>query len=864
MLSIAALHDDAANYYCRDEKLGRDDYYLKGSEPPGVWYGGESLGLSGVVEKDDFANVREGKNPKTGKMLVGTGGHKNKHHAGWDFTFSAPKSVSIAYARAEGELKNKILEAHNEAVKEAMDYIKEDVLTAATRRVKTIDGKKVEFREQPKELVAAMFNHQTSRELDPQIHTHTVVANLAQRNDGTWGALKAKQAFEFKKAAGAAYRASLNYKLENELGIACEKDREFFRIKSVPKSLEEDFSKRRKQIEQAMNKAGVQGAKAAASKTLATRANKGELDHNLLETAWKNEMDRDGFTLEQFERSNEAQQTPHHHNTKQVDLISSSIEQLGEKESAFKKQQIAEKAFELSQGLKPLSESRKDLQKLEQHHGVVNLRDGHKAAYTSVEIQRVEKKMLETAVELSKSKPRSLDKYQADKQIAAYEQAHSTSRKKIALTEDQAKAVEFALHKSGRFTMVEGVAGAGKSFSMGAIRHVYEGQGYRVSGLAPTGKAAQNLEESGIKCQTIHRFILRNEKLSSRDVVICDEAAMVGSRKTKQLLDEVKRSGAKLIVVGESEQAQPIEAGGAFRSIARHVEKESITRIFRQKESWQREAVMLFRIGDSKEALKLYETHKCLRVSETEHKLKEQMTDEFVKYRIKSPEKMQIIVTRNNADVGELNKSIRSKLQENGIVEAKEYQASIENTKGKAERSFSAGDSIVFLKNDNRLNVRNGTMGKIKNIKPDSKGHARYLEVKVDKRKVFSVDLFNYNHMDHSYAVTIHKSQGSTLDRVLVHANPTMSRELAYVANSRHKEEVLLFGSLDKFGKDLSNEYEPLFKSRDETIKEHLVPDMSKAFEKSEQKESSLDYESVPKQEKAREIKREKDRGLEL
>lgn len=863
MLSIAPLHDDAANYYCRDEKLGRDDYYLKGSEPPGFWYGGEELGLSGTVEKDDFAKVLQGKDPRSGKMLVGTGGAKNKHHAGWDFTFSAPKSVSIAYARAEGELKEKILQAHNESVKEAMDYIKEDVLTAATRRVKTIDGRKIEFREQPKELIAAMFNHQTSRELDPQIHTHTVVANLAQRNDGTWGALKTKQAFEYKKAAGAAYRAALNYKLQNELGIECERDREFFRIKSVPKSLEEDFSKRRKQIEQAMFKDGVQGAKAAANKTLTTRANKGELDHNLLETAWKREMDREDFTLEKFERGNEAQQATHHHNTKQVDLISKSIEHLGEKDAVFKKQQIAEKAFELSQGLKPLSESRKEMRALDGHRDVVNLSKGHKSAYTSLEIKKLEKEMLETAIELSKSMPRSLDKERAIRQLEAYEQAHSTGRKKIALTEDQAKAVDFALHRSGQFTMVEGVAGSGKSFSMGAVRHVYEGQGYRVSGLAPTGKAAQNLEESGIKCQTIHRFILRGERLSSRDVVVCDEAAMVGSRKTKQLLDEVKRSGAKLIVLGESEQTQPIEAGGAFRSIARHVEKESITRIFRQKDSWQREAVMLFRNGNSEEALKLYETHNSLRVSETEHKLKEQMTDEFVKYRVSSPEKTQIIVTRNNADVGDLNKSIRARLQEKGLVETQEYKASIENTKGKAERMLSAGDSIVFLKNDKRLNVRNGTMGKIKSIKPDARGYARYLEVKVDKCKVFKVDLFSYKYMDHSYAVTIHKSQGSTLDRVLVHANPTMSRELAYVANSRHKEEVLLFGSLDKFGKDLSKEYEHLFKTREETIKEHLVPDMSKAFDKSEKKESSLDY-VVPKQEKSQEQKREKDKGLEL
>jgi len=846
---IATSAEDAARYYCEEEKLAKEDYYLKGQDPPGQWYGGESLGLSGEVQSGDFASILKGEDPATGRMLVRRGGRDHKHHPGWDFTFSAPKSVSVAYARSDEPMKSRILDAHNRAVKAAMDYLKEDILSSASVRVRNENGARKEYREKPKDIVAACFNHQTSRELDPQIHTHCVVANVAQREDLSWGTLKVKQAFVAKKAVGAAYRVELANILSKDLGIAVEKDREYFRVQVVPKELESDFSKRRKQILSQMKKEGLSGGKQAAKATVKTRANKHGFDHSVLDRAWQKEMDRDGFTYGVFRDKNLSAEQKNQgekilKGEVRKDYILESLKDLSQQASTFSREKIAQKAFESAQGEKSLREMREELKRIEGHQETVRLNRADKSVlYTTKELQAIEAQMLSHALFLSKDKYRGLDHKKIKDQIRVYEseKSHEVGFE-ARLTPDQAKAVDYALGDS-RLALIEGIAGAGKSFAMGAVRHVYESAGFNVRGFAPTGIAAQNLSESGIKSMTLDKFFHSKDSLSDKDVVICDEMGMVGSRKAARLLKEVRESGAKLIMVGESRQLQPVDAGGAFRVIGHVVEKESITQIFRQKKSWQRDAVELFRAGDSKSALDLYDRNGALRVAESETGLKKEVVKEYLQYHRESPGKSQVVVSRNNEAVADLNQSIRVALQNHGHIEKTNFKAVIENRIGQVEKEFSRGDKIVFLKNDSKLGVLNGNMGEVKKITPDARGGVRYLHVKADGKDV-KVDLFNYNKLDHAYAVTIHKSQGSTLDRVLVHGNQNMDRESTYVANSRQKEDVLLFCSLAQFGKDLSVAYEP-FRNKDEVIKEVLKPELTKSFDKSVQKDTSLDYTAL-------------------
>lgn len=852
MLSIAQIScsaESAAKYYCEDKKLASEDYYLKGEDPPGQWYGGESLGLSGEVIAEDFASLLKGEDPRDKKMLVHAGGREKKHHPGWDMTFSAPKSVSIAYARSNEDMRVKILDAHNRAVRVAMDYLKEDILTAATRRVRKENGIRTEYREQPKDIIAACFNHQTSRELDPQLHTHAVVLNVAQRQDNSWGTLKVKQAFSAKKAVGAAYRAELSHTLQKELGIAVEKDREFFRVSAVPKELESDFSKRRRQILNEMNKKGLSGGVHAAKATLTTRANKHAFDHGVLEEAWRKEMNKDGFTAQKFVEKNIAAVKENkihmdkNRDKDQMDLISDSIREITHHDSTFTREKVAQKSFEQGQCNMSVREVRQELDKLENHNEIVGLkRADFKKLYTSKEMIATEAKMLSNAVSLSKEKGRIIDQERAKEQIKSYEKEKSRELGFDAkLTPDQEKAVSYALG-SEQVAIIAGVAGAGKSFAMGAVKHVYEKSGFNVRGFAPTGIASQNLAESGIESMTLDKFF-RNptDNLTKNDVVICDEMGMVGSRKTARLLEEVKKSGAKLIMVGESEQLQPVESGGSFRAISHVIEKESISKIFRQKESWQRDAVEFFRAGDSKEALELYDRHGALRVAESEPSLKKDIVNEYLSYRDENPKKRQVVLSRNNADVADINQKIRETLQENGHIGAKNYRAIIENRLGRVEKDFSSGDKVIFLKNDTKLGVKNGNLAEVTKVIPDAKGGARFLLVKIGDKDL-KVDLFRYDKIDHSYAITIHKSQASTFDRVLVHGNLNMDRESTYVANSRQKESVLLFCSLAQFGKDLSMNYEPLFRSKEEVIKESLKPELTKTFDRSGQKDTSLDY----------------------
>ena len=855
MLSISTLSSSAENiskYYCQNNGTRSEDYYLKGKEAPGQWYGGSSLGLSGEVNSEDFSCLLKGKNPGSQEMMVHAGGLNNIHHPGWDMTFSAPKSVSIAYARSDEDLKAKILNAHSRAVGAAMGYLKEDILTAASRRIRKENGKKVEVREQPKDIIAACFNHKTSRELDPQIHTHAVVLNVAQRNDESWGTLKVKQAFVAKKAIGAAYRTELSHILEKELGIAVEKDREYFRVSAVPKELESDFSKRRKQILSEMEKSGVSGGFHASKATIKTRSHKQNTETDILGQVWRNEMDRDGFTAEKFIEKNlsvmkeNAAAPDQEMNRKQRDLLSESVIELTQHYSTFTREKVAQKSFEHSQCTKSLDEVRKELNGLDGHYGVVRLkRADSKRLYTSKEMLATEAKMLSDAVFLSKEKGHFIDKKKAGEQIRLYETDKSRELGiKARLTPDQAKAVNYALG-SGKIAIIEGVAGAGKSFAMGAVNHVYESSGFKVRGFAPTGIAAQNLGDSGIESMTLDKFFRdTSDCLTSNDVVICDEMGMAGSKKTARLLAEIRKSGAKLIMVGESEQLQPVDAGGAFKAISRVVEKESITKIFRQKEAWQRDAVELFRAGESKEALELYDRHGALKVSESEGKLKQNIVSEYIAWHQENPGKSQVIISRNNDDVADINQRVRASLQKQGHISGKNYRATIENRLGRVERDFSTGDKVVFLKNDSKMGVKNGNLAEVTKVTPDARGNARFLHVKSGGKDI-KVDLFSYEKIDHSYAITIHKSQGSTFDRVLIHGNPNMDRESSYVANSRQKESVILFCSLTKFGKDLSMIYENS-KNKDNIIKENLKPEMIKTFDKSVQKDISLDHDLEP------------------
>ena len=292
MLSIGAMSGGQAGYYL---SLAKEDYYLAGGEPPGVWFGGgaEALGLSGAVESDHLYNLFDGLSLDGSERLVQLQRHAGKqiHRPGWDLTFSAPKSVSVLWSQSDEQTQRIIQESHFEAVKSALSYLEE---TAAFSR----RGRNTTHMD-PANLVIATFEHSTSRALDAQLHTHALLLNVCVRPDGTTGTVSSLAIFQAKMTAGALYRADFASRLEDALGIETSRDKSSFKILGVSESLCDTMSKRRADIQEEIDKQGITTAKGAAKAALETRSTKTEVSREALFADWRHEGERHHWSQRQ-------------------------------------------------------------------------------------------------------------------------------------------------------------------------------------------------------------------------------------------------------------------------------------------------------------------------------------------------------------------------------------------------------------------------------------------------------------------------------------------------------------------------------------------------------------------------------------
>lgn len=283
----------ALGYY---DHLRRDDYYSRGGEPPGRWAGrgAERLSLAGPVTHAEFDAALQGVDPKTGERLAQVGGRGQEHAAGWDMTFSAPKSVSVLWALSDGLERAAIEQAHQSAVLAATRNL-EDTAAWARR------GRGGSVRERTAGLLMAQFDHHTSRESDPQLHTHSFIFNLAPRRDGSWGAIVSRELYKAQKQAGATYRRALASNLERR-GIWLERQNNGFRVASIPRHVELAFSKRRQAIEEAARTHGYSTPKGMELAALRTRRPKRDAKLSDLTKHWQAEAKALGFELDQSRR----------------------------------------------------------------------------------------------------------------------------------------------------------------------------------------------------------------------------------------------------------------------------------------------------------------------------------------------------------------------------------------------------------------------------------------------------------------------------------------------------------------------------------------------------------------------------------
>ncbi|MGV1816885.1 Ti-type conjugative transfer relaxase TraA, partial [Rhizobium rhizogenes] len=375
------------------------------------------------------------------------------------------------------------------------------------------------------------------------------------------------------------------------------------------------------------------------------------------------------------------------------------------------------------------------------------------------------------------------------------------------LSQEQRAAVQH-ITDLGQIAVVIGFAGAGKSTMLAAAREAWERQGYHVHGAALAGKAAEGLEESsGIASRTLasweYGWQSGRGQLGKGDVLVIDEAGMIGSRQLARFVSEAEARGAKLVLVGDHEQLQAIGAGSPFRAIAERVGAVELSEIRRQSEGWQREASIAFATHRTGEGLAAYADRSAVNFGETREAARAELVRDYLSDLEQRPGS-RIALAHRRVDVRAINADIRASLQERGrLARGEDVQGELgrefvyQTNQGK--RSFAPGDRIVLLENNRDLGVKNGMLGTVQAVE------ANALQIRLDGSgdgrngaRTLSVPVNSYQAFDHGYATTIHKSQGATVDRAFVMASATMDRHLTYVAMTRHRDSVQLYAGRDE------------------------------------------------------------------
>lgn len=407
--------------------------------------------------------------------------------------------------------------------------------------------------------------------------------------------------------------------------------------------------------------------------------------------------------------------------------------------------------------------------------------------YSTRELFQLEHDIQNTVLKMSKSKTHRVNPWHVQ---AAIDKQNRVLNKQVGanLSDEQCNAIRH-ITCSEQISCVVGYAGAGKSTMLRAARKAFEAQGYNVLGATLAGKAAEGLQQSsGINSRTLAslEFSWKNgySELSKNDVLIIDEAGMIGSRQLSKFIMKVKNTGAKIVLVGDPQQLQPINAGIPFKDIVDRIGCAELTEIRRQKEEWQQNATRDLAHNRIIEAFKAYHENGAIHFADEKKHAIFSLAKGYLKDWISNDQNQpRIALAHERADVRNINEQIRKLLIEMGELQNGQL---IKTLNGKQE--FAAGDKILFIQNDKNLGVKNGTFGKIKKI------NGNKITAQIDESKscvTFSTE--NYNAFEYGYACSIHKSQGITVDNAFVLASSNLDSHLAYVSLSRHSKNVNLY-----------------------------------------------------------------------
>jgi Ti-type conjugative transfer relaxase TraA len=770
---------DVERYYSSEER--------ESDLEKGVYFGGYSLGLHGKVAGPELTSLLDGRR-EDGTPLYERG--RSGRRVGFDITFSPDKSFGLLWARLDDENRRKLEETLHRSALDTLSYAQSKVLDTCVRR-----GHAGSLTEAPKDLTFALFQHGASREQDPQPHIHAILMNVAERQDGTFGAIEAKALFQKQSEIRRVFNLTLAARLQGELGIETEAHKDGVRIKGISRDLCDVYSKRTHQIHEALDTLGMTPQQAGKFAVLQTRVKKEASSDQDLLPQWQKEFDSQGFTENKVSALLGQTTMRALSEEREKAQIDACLAAMGESTRNLSETQLRALVAEKFAGFIALDGLEERVERLKQDERLVTLelaRGGK--AYTTEEALSLEKKAIRIGAELGERVGHEVNSASLKAILDRYCQK--------GMSEEQRAATEHIL-KSSDLSLLVGAAGTGKSYSLMAAREVLEASGYTVRGLAPTGKAAQNLEDaSGIPSKTADKFLhdagKEKDAFKPTDVVIVDEAAMLGNDKTRRLLEEIESSGAKIILVGDDKQLAPIERGRPFTSLKEMVGAFEISTVRRQKHEWQRDAAGKIREGKVRDALLDYHERGLVHHGSTWAKVRDVLVEDWIKDRKDRPFDTQLVLANTREKVEGLNRAIRERLIAEDFLSTKREAkvSTLQNDGSFLVKSFAENERIYFTKNDEKLGVKNGSLGTVEKISRVKRGVFEF-GVKLDEGSYVLLRTDKYASLNHGYATTVHKSQGDTVDRSYILPERMMDRQAAYVAFTRHREEARVYASTE-------------------------------------------------------------------
>jgi conjugative relaxase-like TrwC/TraI family protein len=674
----------AENYY------QKDDYYTREEAPqsPSYWTGkgATTLGLEGAVDREVVVDLLHGLAPDE-TFLLGRWVDPEKHRAATDYTFSAPKSVSIAALVQEDD---RVLEVHTSAVETALSVLENRY---AQTRISTDQGRQ---RITTGNLIAAVFPHNTSRELEPQLHSHCVVINATQLPDGQWRSFSNEEAVQNQKLLGQIYQNELAHGLK-QLGYEIEpKAHGQFEIEGYSPELLGAFSTRRHQIEELIktweteripildgngNAIESRSARYEAAALRSRQTKPPAVDRDKLQRGWSAFLKLKGIELPAvpgydlehnsgYSLESQSQQSGYssEHQPKQLTLaldaplmtadlvIDLGIEHCSERESVFRQTKLERFVFENHLGQQPFNELEAAIQ---QSTDLIQI---DKQRYTTQSALHLE---LNT-IRLMQQGQGKLEAIAPDDQIQSYLENKN-------VTEGQQGAINLAIATGDQVIAIQGVAGAGKSYALDSVRAIAQAQGYEVKGYAPSAEAASVLGEAiGIPTETISRLLVtqnqNDAEQSQPQLWIVDEAGLLSMKQAHDLLEKSQSENARVILVGDRRQLSAVEAGNPFKSLqAGGIATARLDESLRQKTQDLRIAVKAIAQGNISAGVQLLDQAGCIIETNRDNPgdQSNRLTQLVRDYTNLSPEERNktLLLAGTNRERQELTQQIRTTLQ---------------------------------------------------------------------------------------------------------------------------------------------------------------------------------------------------------